>query len=179
MDPQHCTVGFRVVFSSLEGFRREFREFSVPRNSRNSVRITICSVYSVFRGIIFLSEILNLSYRMARARRSVKYMLCLGLLGMRRKRRLSKTFRFRLGYGSLTFLYMCKERGADGGERNKSRTLTSCWQHRQLRASFLWTLTGNVRDYPQFEQSENPSVLSRAWHDMRGKKKGKCYILIS
>jgi hypothetical protein len=137
MDPQHCTVGFRVVFSSLEGFRREFQEFSVPRNSRNSVRITICSVYSVFRGIIFLSEILNLSYRMARARRSVKYMLCLGLLGMRRKRRLSKTFRFRLGYGSLTFLYMCKERGADGGERNKSRTLTSCWQHRQLRASFL------------------------------------------
>ncbi len=28
---------FRVVFSSAEGFRTEFRELSVPRNSRNSV----------------------------------------------------------------------------------------------------------------------------------------------
>jgi hypothetical protein len=30
-------LGFRVVFSSTEGFGTEFREFSVPRNSRNSV----------------------------------------------------------------------------------------------------------------------------------------------
>jgi hypothetical protein len=29
---------FRVVFSSAEGFGTEFREFSVRRNSRNSVR---------------------------------------------------------------------------------------------------------------------------------------------
>ncbi len=37
---------FRVVFSSAEGFRAEFWEFSVLRNSRNSVAITTCSVNS-------------------------------------------------------------------------------------------------------------------------------------
>jgi hypothetical protein len=41
---------FRVVFSSAEGFGTEFRGFSVPRNSRNSVGKT-----HLFR----LSEILN------------------------------------------------------------------------------------------------------------------------
>jgi hypothetical protein len=78
---------FRVVFSSAEWFGTEFREFAsifVPRNAIQSCflfrgrarngnsesflfrgtagipsEITICSVYSVFRGIIFLSEIPN------------------------------------------------------------------------------------------------------------------------
>ncbi len=40
---------FRVVFSSTEGFGTT----GIPSD------ITICSVYSVFRGIIFLSEISN------------------------------------------------------------------------------------------------------------------------
>jgi hypothetical protein len=39
--------------------RNGMPRFSVPRNSWNSVEITICSVYFVFRGIIFLSEIPN------------------------------------------------------------------------------------------------------------------------
>ncbi len=77
---------FRVVFSSAEGFGREFREFAsnfglrdgipscflVRGRVRNGIprilfrgtvgilsEITICSVNSVFRGIIFLSEIPN------------------------------------------------------------------------------------------------------------------------
>ncbi len=77
---------FRVVFPSAEGLGTElwkFSSFFVPRNGipscflfrgrvRNGIRdflfrgttgipseITICSVYSVFRGIIFLSEIPN------------------------------------------------------------------------------------------------------------------------
>ncbi len=51
---------FRVVFSSTEGFGTEFRKFSVPRNSAGiPSAIIICSVFSVFRGIIFLSEIPN------------------------------------------------------------------------------------------------------------------------
>ncbi len=37
---------FRVVFSSTQGFEAEFWEFSVLRNSRNSVAITTCSVNS-------------------------------------------------------------------------------------------------------------------------------------
>jgi hypothetical protein len=77
---------FRVVFSSAEGFGREFRElasifvqwngipscFLFSGRVRNGIpkflfrgtagipaEITICSVYSVCRGIIFLSEIPN------------------------------------------------------------------------------------------------------------------------
>ncbi len=81
---------FRVVFSSVEGVRTEFREFAsifVPqyripsifllcRMVRNGISRffcameqpefradkTNCSIYSVFRGIIFLSEIANPSW---------------------------------------------------------------------------------------------------------------------
>ncbi len=48
---------FRVVFSSTEGFGTEFRDFLFRGTSRIQSEITICSAYSVFRGIIFLSEI--------------------------------------------------------------------------------------------------------------------------
>jgi hypothetical protein len=51
---------FRVVFSSAEGFVREFRDFLFRGTVGIPSEITICSVYSVFRGIIFLSEIPNL-----------------------------------------------------------------------------------------------------------------------
>ncbi len=44
---------FWAFVSSVEWFGTEFREFSVPRNSCNS------AFHSVFRGIIFLSEIAN------------------------------------------------------------------------------------------------------------------------
>ncbi len=82
---------FRVVFSSAEGFGREILESAtilVPRNGipscfifrgrvRNGIpscflfrgtagipsEIIICSVYSVFRGIMFLSEIPNSWHR--------------------------------------------------------------------------------------------------------------------
>ncbi len=49
-----------AFFSSAEWFGREFWEFSVLRNSWNSIVniVAIWFVYSVFRGIIFLSEIL-------------------------------------------------------------------------------------------------------------------------
>jgi hypothetical protein len=51
---------FRAFFSSVEWFGMEFQEFSVLRNSRNSAGTNPnCSVYSVFRGIIFLAEIAN------------------------------------------------------------------------------------------------------------------------
>jgi hypothetical protein len=50
---------FRVVFSSVEGFRTEFRDFMFCGTTGIPSEITICSVYSVFRGIIFLSEIPN------------------------------------------------------------------------------------------------------------------------
>ena len=49
----------RDVFSSAEGFRTEFREFLFFGTAGIPLEITICSVYSVFRGIIFLSEIPN------------------------------------------------------------------------------------------------------------------------
>ncbi len=48
-----------VVFSSAEGFGTEFRDFLFPGITGIPSEITICSVYSVFRGIIFLSEIPN------------------------------------------------------------------------------------------------------------------------
>ncbi len=67
---------FQVVFSSTVWFRTEFREFaSFFLSERNSVSFlfpgtagippeqTNCSVYSVFRGIILLSEIANPTYR--------------------------------------------------------------------------------------------------------------------
>ncbi len=53
---------FLAFFSSAELFGTEFREFSVLRNSRNSAGTNQLFVYSVFRGIIFLSEIANPSY---------------------------------------------------------------------------------------------------------------------
>ncbi len=53
---------FRVVFSSAEGFGTEFRDFLFRETTGIPSEITICSVYSVFRGIIFLSEIPNPSW---------------------------------------------------------------------------------------------------------------------
>jgi hypothetical protein len=50
---------FRVIFSSAEGFGTEFRDFLFRGTTGIPLEITICSVYSVFRGIIFLSEIPN------------------------------------------------------------------------------------------------------------------------
>jgi hypothetical protein len=50
---------FRAVFSSAEGFGTEFRSFLFRGTAGIPSEITICSVYSVFRGIIFLSEIPN------------------------------------------------------------------------------------------------------------------------
>jgi hypothetical protein len=50
---------FRVVFSSVEGFGTEFRDFLFRGIAGIPSEITLCSVYSVFRGIIFLSEIPN------------------------------------------------------------------------------------------------------------------------
>ncbi len=50
---------FRVVFSSAEGFGTEFRGFLFRGTDGIPSEITFCSVYSVFRGIIFLSEIPN------------------------------------------------------------------------------------------------------------------------
>jgi hypothetical protein len=50
---------FRVVFSSAEGFGTDFRDFLFRGTTGIPSEITICSVYSVFRGIIFLSEIPN------------------------------------------------------------------------------------------------------------------------
>jgi hypothetical protein len=50
---------FRVVFSFAEGFGTEFRDFLFRGTTGIPSEITICSVYSVFRGIIFLSEIPN------------------------------------------------------------------------------------------------------------------------
>ncbi len=50
---------FRVIFSSAEGFGTEFRDFLFRGTTGIPSEITICSVYSVFRGIIFLSEIPN------------------------------------------------------------------------------------------------------------------------
>jgi hypothetical protein len=51
---------FRVVFSSVEGFGTEFREFLYRGTVGIPSEMSICSVNSVFRGIIFLSEIPNL-----------------------------------------------------------------------------------------------------------------------
>jgi hypothetical protein len=50
---------FQVVFSSAEGFGTKFRGFLFRRTAGIPSEITICSFYSVFRGIIFLSEIPN------------------------------------------------------------------------------------------------------------------------
>ncbi len=50
---------FRFVFSSAKGFGTEFREILFRGTARIPSEITICSVHSVFRGIIFLSEIPN------------------------------------------------------------------------------------------------------------------------
>ena len=53
---------FRVLFSSAEGFGTEFRDFLFRGTAGIPSEITLCSVYSVFRGIIFMSEIPNPSY---------------------------------------------------------------------------------------------------------------------
>ena len=53
---------FRVIFSSAEGFGTEFRVFLFRGTTGIPPEITICSVYSVFRGIFFLSEIPNPTY---------------------------------------------------------------------------------------------------------------------
>ncbi len=45
--------------SSAEGFGTEFRGFLFRGTAGIPSEITMCSVYSVFRGIIFLSEIPN------------------------------------------------------------------------------------------------------------------------
>jgi hypothetical protein len=50
---------FRVVISSAERLGTEFRDFLFRGTPGIPSEITICSVYSVFRGIIFLSEIPN------------------------------------------------------------------------------------------------------------------------
>ncbi len=50
---------FRVLFSSAEGFGTEFRDFLFRGTAGIPSEITLCSVYSAFRGIIFLSEIPN------------------------------------------------------------------------------------------------------------------------
>ena len=50
---------FRVIFSSSEGFGTDFRDFLFCGTTGIPSEITICSVYAVFRGIIFLSEIPN------------------------------------------------------------------------------------------------------------------------
>ncbi len=50
---------FRVIFSSAERLGTEFRDFLFRGTTGIPSEITICSVYSVFRGIIFLSEIPN------------------------------------------------------------------------------------------------------------------------
>ncbi len=50
---------FPLVFFSAEGFRTEFRDFLFRGTTGISSEITICSVYSVFCGIIFLAEIPN------------------------------------------------------------------------------------------------------------------------
>jgi hypothetical protein len=50
---------FRVIFSSAERFGTEFRHFLFRGTTGIPSEITICFVYSVFRGIIFLSEIPN------------------------------------------------------------------------------------------------------------------------
>ncbi len=49
----------RPHFSSAEWFGMEFREISIPRNSGILMEQTNCSVYSIFRSLIFLSEIAN------------------------------------------------------------------------------------------------------------------------
>jgi hypothetical protein len=54
---------FRVIFSSAEEFGTEFRVFLFRGTTGIPSEVTICSVYSVFRGIIFLSEIPNPKYQ--------------------------------------------------------------------------------------------------------------------
>ncbi len=51
--------GIPSSFSSAEGFGTEFRDFLFRGTAGIPPEITLCSVYSVFRGIIFLSEIPN------------------------------------------------------------------------------------------------------------------------
>jgi hypothetical protein len=64
---------FWVVFSSAEGFGTEFREFLFRGTAGIPSEITICSVNSVFRGIIFLSEIPNPSLDQEEQLASIKY----------------------------------------------------------------------------------------------------------
>ncbi len=50
---------FRVVFSSTEWFGTEYQEFLFRGTAGIRSEITICSVNSVFRGILFFGEIPN------------------------------------------------------------------------------------------------------------------------
>ncbi len=52
--------GIPSVFSSAEGFGTEFREFLFHGTAGIPSEITICSVYTVFRGIIFCRKFPNL-----------------------------------------------------------------------------------------------------------------------
>ena len=65
---------FRDVFSSAEGFGTEFRDFLFRGTVGIPSEITICSVYSVFRGIIFLSEIPNPSSTLSDLKHVQKYL---------------------------------------------------------------------------------------------------------
>jgi hypothetical protein len=70
---------YRVVFFSSEGFGTEFRGFLFRGTAGIPSEITSCSVYSVFRGIIFLSEIPNPTnkahHRVTKNSRKLSYMM--------------------------------------------------------------------------------------------------------
>ncbi len=68
---------FRVVISSAESFGTEFRDFLFRGTAGIPSEITICSVYSVFRGIIFLPEISNPNTFYRYADYSQNVLLCL------------------------------------------------------------------------------------------------------
>jgi len=76
---------FRVVFSPAEGFGTEFRDFLFRGIAGIPSEITLCSVYSVFRGIIFLSEIPNPRCR-CRTTSSTLFTVC----GREQKNRLTQ-----------------------------------------------------------------------------------------
>ncbi len=87
---------FRVVFSSAEGFGTEFRGFLFRGTAGIPSEITICSVYSVFRGIIFLSEIPNPTPT------DIKLNLSLRIFDQNKKISDSKTLLYALSNGQKT-----------------------------------------------------------------------------
>ncbi len=66
---------FRVNFSSAEGLGTEFRDSLFRGTTGIPSEITICSVYSVFRGIIFFLEIPNPKYDLDCVLRSLVFLL--------------------------------------------------------------------------------------------------------